>query len=100
MKKTSKMPPQSPECVRDAAIVLAVHPTAEAYYVRKSAKVCIETGEEQLGIGGTAEAAWADAVRTVNRKPIPPLPPMGSPTMSLRSDEVFWKGKRNAEAVS
>lgn len=101
MKRVRKLPPQTPECVRDAAIVLKVHPAAEAFYDRERDVVSIMVHDmPALGIGCTAEVAWQDAARNVTRPPISPLPPMGSPTMSLRSDEVFWKGKRHAEAIS
>lgn len=50
---------------------------------------------ECMGVGMTHETALNDAVSNIQRKPIPPLPPTGSATWSLKSDEVYWKGRRN-----
>lgn len=106
------LPKASAEATRDASVVLAIHPTAQAFYDRANNKVHvsleivntsgrdnIELYYTQLGFGSSAESAWADAARNVSRKPIPELPNRGSSTWSLKSDEVFWKDAKEPQSV-
>ena len=86
-----RLPPASQKCIADAEIVLKKYPLAEAYLERKTAVVHVNDGETEIGMGKSAEAAWADARRNVERPPIFAGVQPGSPTWSLQSDEQYWK---------
>jgi hypothetical protein len=76
--------------------VASKHPLAEIEvdYVQKTCRVVSEG--EVLGMGMCRSEAWEDAARNVLRPPVPPRVQHGSPTMSLKSDEQFWKKERRS----
>lgn len=86
-------------------VVRAVEPEAYALGDNKQNKVQIVlppsligiTSRTIIGVGGTVADAWADAAANVSRPPVPQLPPSGSATWSLQTDETYWKDKPHAQ---
>jgi hypothetical protein len=77
------------------AVVEAEHVDPEAYFDEADgSRYCIfadKTSGVAVGLGMSELDAWRDAARNVLRPPVPPRVQHGSPTMSLKSDEQFWK---------